>query len=616
MHLKNEIIKDATQFLREGRTLLLLFAAPIIVLLILGGVFGRTSAEIGGTTIGYCDLDQKEVSQLFVSGIQNNTKITDYSNQSDCGLFVENEVRQGRLAAAFVIPAGFQKGIEAGESQGITIYLDNSRIQTAPSIEAFMKAAVQGTGQQIGATFIRSVWDQLDEARSGLGSLLVGINQTREDAHSMKLRLGNTSGSLKSINFTLMNSEISAANSTIRVALQSMDEAEGNLTEIQSRFDSYEEELSQTESDLAAINETLANASLFIASAKSGLNCSEPLFAAYCFSLDSLGSSIGSAHSSIEARLLKVQAARADLKEANQTIQDFKASIANARAGANDSISRVNGMSLLVQGLEQSRADALSTIDDVVLSLDNLVGKTYELEEIIKNSTSQIEEITSREPESVIAPIILSSDKLFGERTFFDFLLPSLLPLILMFVSLFLSSTSLVREKNNGTLGRVLASQVNSLEYSATKVLSYSAVLVPLVILLTLITSFVYQAFTVFDIGTAIFIFETLMLLLLAFNAIGIVVAIYSESEATAFLASLVIGLPLLFLSGILFPFEFMPSSIALLGLATPLTQAVLSMQSVILYQSPHAIGFGMLLLYAIVFTLVAAVSLRRAKLG
>jgi ABC-type multidrug transport system permease subunit len=176
---------------------------------------------------------------------------------------------------------------------------------------------------------------------------------------------------------------------------------------------------------------------------------------------------------------------------------------------------------------------------------------------------------------------------------------------------LFLSSTSLVREKSGGTLSRIAFSQINPFEYAATKVLSYTIVLIPEAILLTVVAAIVYSAFPLFDISTVLFIFETLLLLLLAFTAIGVLIAVYSESEATAFLASLVVGLPLLFLSGLVFPFEFMPSSIAMLGYASPLTQAVLSMQSVILYHSPQAIGFGVLFLYAVVFTLLAGFSVK-----
>ncbi|MEM4359651.1 MAG: ABC transporter permease [Candidatus Bilamarchaeaceae archaeon] len=614
MKLKSEIEKDAKQFFRESRTLVLLFAVPIIVLLILGGVFGRTSVDIGRTAIGLCDLDNSTISKLFVGSISNNTKIIDYSNVTSCSYFAEREVREGRLAAAVVIPAGFERGIVEGESQNLTIFVDNSRIQTWPSIEAFMKAAVQETGQEIGTEFILTVWARLNDADEQLENLLMGVNQTRRRAIEMRTRLQETSNSLAQINFTIVENELEVANSTINRTLEALLSAESNLTEIESKFVEYDEELKSTESDLMEMNKTLTNASDYIAAAKAGINCSDPLFIPYCFSLDLLASQVSSAKTSVEARLAKTREARASLAEANATIQNFKTDISYAKAGVADAERRVSNMRNFVYGLVRSRETALLTIREVNSSLSETIEKSYELESIIVQSRKQINEITSRRAESVVSPILLSSNYLFGQRTFFDFLLPSLLPMILMFVALFLSSTSLVREKNSGTLARITFSQVNPIEYTTIKVLSYTIVLIPEAILLTIAAAIVYSAFPLFDVSTVIFIFETLVLLLLAFTAIGVLVAVYAESEATAFLASLVVGLPLLFLSGLVFPFEFMPSAIALAGQASPLTQAVFSMQSAILYHSPQAIGFGVLLLYAIVFTMLAALSMKRMK--
>jgi len=614
LDLKSEIEKDAKQFFREGRTLLLLFAAPMLVLLVLGGVFGRTTAEVGGITLGLCDMDNGSVSNLFSSGIKNSTNVLDYSNMTGCGQFVEQEVKQGRLGAAVVIPQGFQKGIEGGVSQNLTVYIDNSRIQTAPSLEAFLKAAVQDTGQKIGTQFISTVWGKLDNAGAQLEGLLTKVNDTRQGALSMRARLNSTRESLGSINFSVLDDQIDAANSTVGLSLDSLDKAEANLTQIESRFTVYDEELNQSESDLIGINETLGNASAYIQGARQGINCTDPVFTAYCFSLDSLNSSVGSAKGQVESRIAKIEDARQGLAAANATIQEFRQDISTARGAAADARLRLANMSVFTARLQSNRDEAISTINDVDSSLDELVNKTYELEEIINQSSGQISEITSKTPASVVSPILLAPERLFGQRTFFDFLLPSLLPMILMFVSLFLSSTSLVRDKNNGTLGRIMLSQVNPLEYCAVKVVSYTVVLLPEAVLLTLIVSVVYGAFSAVDIGTSIFVFETLTLLMLAFIAIGILIAVYSESEATAFLASLVVGLPLLFLSGMLFPFEFMPSSMALAGQASPLTQAVLSMQSVMLYHSPQAVGFGILLLYAVVFTIAAAASIRNMR--
>ncbi len=616
MKLRSEIEKDAKQFFRESRTLALLFAAPLIVLLVLGGVFGRTSVDISGTAMGLCDLDNSTASGLFVSAILNNTKITDYSSTGSdaggCSSVVEKEVREGRLSAAVIIPKGFERGIAEGESQRLVVFIDNSRIQTSPSVEAFLKAAVQETGQKIGEAFIISVWDRLYEADGQLESLLIGVNQTRTRAVEMQAKLADTSESLERINFTVVERELGDANSTIGAMLAALSSAEGNLTKIEENFAEYDAELSQSEMELMEINRSLANASGYISGARAGVNCSDPVFIPYCLSLDALESQVGSARASVDRRLAKIREARESLAEANITIQQFKADVAAARSGASDAERRIANMQNFVYGLVGSRNQALLTIKEINRSLAETVEKSRELEGIISEGRQQILSITSRKPESVVSPIVLSPNYLFGSRSFFDFLMPSLLPMILMFVALFLSSTAFVREKNSGTLQRIAFSQFNPFEYAATKVLSYAVVLVPEVVVLTSAAAIVYSAFPLFDAATVLFIFETLLLLLLAFTAIGVFIAVYSESEATAFLASLVVGLPLLFLSGLVFPFEFMPLSIALLGQMSPLTQAVLSMQSVILYHSPQPAGFGALLLYAVVFTLLAAVSLKK----
>ncbi|MCX6770292.1 MAG: ABC transporter permease [Candidatus Micrarchaeota archaeon] len=121
-----------------------------------------------------------------------------------------------------------------------------------------------------------------------------------------------------------------------------------------------------------------------------------------------------------------------------------------------------------------------------------------------------------------------------------------------------------------------------------------------------------YNMFPVMDLNLWFYVLQALVLLILAFVSLGVVIAIYSESEATAFLACLVVGLPLLFLSGLLFPVEFMPPLVAVLGLCSPLTQAVISMQATLLYHSSQFASSAVLLLCAAIFTLVAGLSLKK----
>ena len=598
--------------MREVRTLLLLVAAPLVVLLVMGSIFSGDSTLVGKTAIGICDLDGSNASSYFVGGIMNSTDIISYGNGQDCPSRMEKDVRAGKLIAGLVIPAGFGYGMENGNTQNISMLLDNSRFQVSPSIEAAVMADVQATNQRIGAQFILSVWGQLDAANARLGTVYASLNETRSRAYQMKSDLNRTAESLNALNITSVQDEIQLANGTIAQTVAALDTAESNLTKIESNFADYQTTLNQTESDLVGIDSSIENISGYVAAAKGGMNCTSPLFFAACAPLDSLNASVDTAHQSVASRLAKVRQAEVDLAAANVTIQEFKASIAEARIGANNSVESIGRMQDFISALQANREASLKTLSGVDASLDELVNKTYELEGIITDSRGQISSITSRSPQFIISPMLALPDYLFGKRPFFEFMLPSVLPLILMFVALFLSSTSLVKEKSGGTLARVYTSQVNRFEYAAVKVISYTVLLIPVAVLLALVASLFYHAFPVSDLNTWFYVLQALALLILAFVSLGIVIAIYSESEATAFLASLVVGLPLLFLSGLLFPFEFMPPLVASLGLASPLSQAVVSMQATLLYSVPQFASSEVLLIYAIFFTIVAGLSLKK----
>jgi ABC-type multidrug transport system permease subunit/predicted nucleic acid-binding Zn-ribbon protein len=612
LRLLSEIEKDAKQFMRERRTLILLIAAPLLVLFIMGAIFSGDSTLVGKSAIGICDLDRSNSSVFFIDGIKNSSDIINYGNLTNCSSAMETDVRNGKIAAGLVIPKGFEAGMENGDTQQISILLDNSRFQVTPSIEAFVKANVQEMDKRIGTQFILSVWQRLNNANSELATIFSDINETRDRATAMKADLKDTADSLNSLNISNIRDELRIANGTVARTSVSLDQAEQNLTKIEANFVNYTIALNQTESDLLDINNTLSNVSGHIDDARIGVNCSDIVFAAYCLSLDSLNASVGSAQQSVEQRIDRVREAQRGLADANVTVQEFKSNIASARVEVNDSQAKIGNMMAFVDELDRNRAEALLTISKVDASLDEMVTKTYELEGIITNSRNQISEITSSSPEFIISPLLVSPDNLFGKRPFFEFMLPSVLPLILMFISLFLASTSLVKEKYGGTLERVYTSQVNPFMYAAVKVVSYSIVLIPEAILLALIASVAYNAFPVFDTGAWLYVIQALALLTAAFVSMGVLIAIYSESEATAFLASLVVGLPMLFLSGLLFPFEFMPPLVSLFGTLSPLTQAIISMQATLLYHSPQLVSSLALLAYTAALTALAGLSLKK----
>lgn len=613
MNPLSEIEKDAKQFRREPRTLLLMGAVPLLILLITALIFGGQPGRAAGTSeVGVCDMDGSDASALFVAGIANASRVVEIRNASGCGPELEAGVRDGRLAAGLVVPEGFGAGIEGGESQNVSLLLDNSRFQVSPAIEALVKASVEQTDQRIGTQFISSVWARLDEARARLDNMRSDTNETRERATRMRLELNRTAASLAAIDIAGARSQVAEAGRTVDEGSLAIDKARDNLTLIGYRLETYDQALEETEGDLVSINASLGRMAGNIQESKAAVNCSRPEFVAYCLTLDSFQAAIDPAQAAMEKRISKVSATRADLGEANRTVREFGASLDQARLGARDAGRRLSNMTEFVEQLEENRRESLATLQAVDASLAQTIEKTREFDAIIDESRGAIADITSRPPAFVISPMVVGAREVFGPRPYFEFMLPSLMPLILMFVALFLASAAVVREKNSGTLTRVSLSQVNPVEYAAVKVLSLTVVLLPEAILLGVMASVLYSAFPISDLLAWFSVMQTLSLLIFAFVAVGVLIAVYSESEATAFLASLVVGLPMLFLSGLLFPLELMPAPISALASLSPLTQAVAGMEGAMIYHAPQVAPALMLLAYGVIFALAAGASLRR----
>lgn len=606
MRLIAEIDKDIKLFYREGRTVTLLFVVPVILMLVLSGVFGKTTGDPTlNMNIGFCDLDKTEFSRSFISGIENS-KILDISEHENCDVLAHQLVSSGKLGAAVLISPGFEEGIKNGNVQEIKLIIDNTRVQTAPSIEGFFRAAAHSSSQKISVEYVSIIWEKLKDADQRLSDFTKEINETNSKATEINGKLNKTRQQLEQIDFGVMTNSLNDANLTINMATSSLQNANNNLTEIETSFNRYDETLQQSEDDLLTISMVVDDLVSKTSILSTQFNCTASDNSSICGSLNSITGSVSDVKINVDDRLLKIRVARQDLNDTNKTVQEFKLRINESLSGTDLAQTKINDLNNFVATLEENRNDALDTLKEAEAATHILLQKTDEMNSIIDDARRQLKEITSHEPLAVVSPIKLNSESVFEKKTFFEFLLPGLVPLIMMFLSLFLSSTSLVREKISGTLERVFISQISSVEYAATKIISYAIVLFPQLIILLLMSSFLYGAFSVFNLETMSYLILVGILMMMVFNAMGFIIAAYSDSEATAFLASLVIGLPLLFMSGLIFPFDFMPSFMAQIGQISPLSQGIIGMQSVITYGVPDQNITPTLFYYVIILNLAA----------
>ena len=149
------------------------------------------------------------------------------------------------------------------------------------------------------------------------------------------------------------------------------------------------------------------------------------------------------------------------------------------------------------------------------------------------------------------------------------FMIPGLIGVILQLVTVSLTSFSLVREREHGTLEQLMVSPVGRLGLMLGKLAPYSglAMLEMATVLLV--------GWLVFDIhpaGSLTLLIVLSLPFVVAALALGLLISTIAQNQAQALQFTLLITLPSILLSGFVFPRETMPGALYLLSMAIPVT--------------------------------------------
>lgn len=134
---------------------------------------------------------------------------------------------------------------------------------------------------------------------------------------------------------------------------------------------------------------------------------------------------------------------------------------------------------------------------------------------------------------------------------------PGIMALILMLVCTMMTSVSITREKEFGTMEVLLISPIRPIQIILGKVTPY--LLLSFINMLTIL----FLSFTVFDVpvqgSLLLLILESTLYILLALS-LGILISTFTDSQQVAiFISGFALMLPTMLLSGFIFPIENMP---------------------------------------------------------
>ncbi len=133
------IRKDLLLFLGNRRSLMMTILAPILIAAFFGSLFGSES-KVSLVPIGVTDLDRSELSASILSSLRKDASIKLSELSAEQAL---QEVRAGKLRAAFTLPKGFAEQAPralfgVGQKPEIVLVYDPSQATVLPLVRGLL----------------------------------------------------------------------------------------------------------------------------------------------------------------------------------------------------------------------------------------------------------------------------------------------------------------------------------------------------------------------------------------------------------------------------------------------------------------------------------------------
>jgi ABC-2 type transport system permease protein len=166
------------------------------------------------------------------------------------------------------------------------------------------------------------------------------------------------------------------------------------------------------------------------------------------------------------------------------------------------------------------------------------------------------------------------------------FMIPGVIGMILSFITTILTATTIVRERERGTIEQLIVTPIRSWELIVGKLLPY--------VILAFIETFeiLIIGHLVFDVpvrGSLWLITMASGLFLMSSLGIGLFASTVANTQQEAMLTVLMFNLPMIFLSGFFFPIQAMPKFLQLVSYAIPLRYYLVVIRALLL----KGVGFA-----------------------
>jgi len=250
---------------------------------------------------------------------------------------------------------------------------------------------------------------------------------------------------------------------------------------------------------------------------------------------------------------------------------------------------RLKGVLVIPQGFAESLSSGRQATLTIIVDDTNpqaasaIFGQASSLVRIISEevAASRISGLgAGADPMALLEPISLERKPFVkGSATTFQFLAPGFMALTITMGTLSGLAATISREREQGTLDGIMVSPVPRYTVVVSKVLAQTA--------RGLTQSFIILAISMLFFGVRVYGNPLLMLLtmflaVMSFSGVGIIITSIAGEQETAMTSLMLINMPMMFLSNVVFPIEQLPWWLQAIGKSLPLYYAADALRKII----------------------------------
>jgi len=263
-------------------------------------------------------------------------------------------------------------------------------------------------------------------------------------------------------------------------------------------------------------------------------------------------------------------------------------------------------LQIILDGTDSSRASVIMAYINQISSDFSVEYLTQKVRMLVLSRGSS--SVRFNEPLPVKERILFNPD-----LTSRNFYLPGVLSLLVALITIMLTSMSVVKERESGTMEQIIVSPLSSAEFIAGKTLPFAIIGVAEISVITLIA---IAWFKVPFNGSFVFLIFSSIFYIMCTLSVSLYISTVSQTQQQAMLSTFLFFIPAMMLSGFIFPIYAMPEIFQYITMLNPMRYFMAIIRGIFLKGVGFTVLWHELLALTVLGSVLISLSIRRFNRG